>query len=438
MEGKKYNVGVSVVMRITLRDGTFHEDIGYGHCENVKMKHMALEKARKEASTDGLKRALRTFGRMLGNCLYDKKFMDTASKMKAAVPTYDLTELKRTSAVSLPQQVQSAPAPPTAAPTTRPAQAVPQQRTSSVQHKQAPQAPVQQQQQQQSLSSARQQPPLAHSTNTADPAPAKVIQQASPPTSVPQTKEARLREERKAIAAAKQAELRLRKEKEAAARQEASSSNDQTGNTSLPLQVSLGDGQAKLVPPAVRGRRHSFEDELENADDYDLALMAAGLDDGADLLDEVAHRGPIPVAKAFSPSSANDSGIGIVDVFSQRQSRIQQKGVIPTTSPAAVAKGRFNDSSSPLYAANRNEGNRLPSSSPKVQIPIVKGRRLSLVGNGPVKSTNITRSSQELPSSQRSRGNRPLVQNGRSTPGPAAKRSGAGAYNDTQFKRPRY
>ena len=42
-----------------LQDGVFHEDIGYGVSEGMKSKALSLEKARKEAVTDGLKRALK-------------------------------------------------------------------------------------------------------------------------------------------------------------------------------------------------------------------------------------------------------------------------------------------------------------------------------------------------------------------------------------------
>jgi len=48
------------------------KDIGYGHIENCKGKAPAFEKAKKEGTTDALKRALRNFGNLLGNCLYDK------------------------------------------------------------------------------------------------------------------------------------------------------------------------------------------------------------------------------------------------------------------------------------------------------------------------------------------------------------------------------
>uniref|UniRef100_A0A2K5S6C0 DNA repair protein RAD52 homolog n=1 Tax=Cebus imitator TaxID=2715852 RepID=A0A2K5S6C0_CEBIM len=40
-------------------DGSYHEDVGYGVSEGLKSKALSLEKARKEAVTDGLKRALR-------------------------------------------------------------------------------------------------------------------------------------------------------------------------------------------------------------------------------------------------------------------------------------------------------------------------------------------------------------------------------------------
>ena len=34
--------------------------------------------------TDALKRAFRTFGNLLGNCLYDKAYVSEVGKMKAA------------------------------------------------------------------------------------------------------------------------------------------------------------------------------------------------------------------------------------------------------------------------------------------------------------------------------------------------------------------
>ncbi|XP_052242328.1 sushi, von Willebrand factor type A, EGF and pentraxin domain-containing protein 1-like [Dreissena polymorpha] len=73
------------------QDGIHHEDIGYGVSEGMKSKALSLEKARKEAVTDGLKRALnnrsrnkqvigqdkskRGFGNAMGNCLGDKDYL---------------------------------------------------------------------------------------------------------------------------------------------------------------------------------------------------------------------------------------------------------------------------------------------------------------------------------------------------------------------------
>jgi DNA repair and recombination protein RAD52 len=100
-ESKRYTVGVTAIVRVTLRYGVFHEDIGYGMLENSKSKGAALDKVRtiylhpttaevahfvpkckKEAVTDGLKRTLRNFGNVLGNCLYDKSYTQEIVKIK--------------------------------------------------------------------------------------------------------------------------------------------------------------------------------------------------------------------------------------------------------------------------------------------------------------------------------------------------------------------
>ncbi|KAJ1668065.1 DNA repair protein rad52 [Coemansia sp. RSA 1646] len=75
VDGGRFSIGASCVMRITLRDGTYREDVGFGMVENTKSKGQALEKVRKEAVTDGLKRAMRQFGNVLGNCVYDKDYL---------------------------------------------------------------------------------------------------------------------------------------------------------------------------------------------------------------------------------------------------------------------------------------------------------------------------------------------------------------------------
>ncbi len=82
-------------MRVILRDGTFHEDVGFGSIENARSKAAAFEKAKKEATTDALKRALRTFGNVLGNCLYDKVYLGNVSKMKMPVKIFSDANLHR-------------------------------------------------------------------------------------------------------------------------------------------------------------------------------------------------------------------------------------------------------------------------------------------------------------------------------------------------------
>jgi DNA recombination protein Rad52 len=435
-EGHKWSVGVSAVMRITLRDGTYHEDIGYGHCENVKMKHQALEKARKEASTDALKRALRTFGRMLGNCLYDKKFIETASKMKVTAPQYDMNELKRTSAA--PQQAPPAPAP---APAARATPTVPPQRPPPVQNKQPPQ-PIRQQQQtftRPPPAPVRVPAPASDQSTKAivDSAPAQVDQQPRPVTPAPQSNDARLREERKAMAAAKQAELRARKEKEETARQEVANSK---ATTSLPLRASVENGQAKAATSSNSSRRVSNdEDDIENVDEYDLALMAADLSDGADLIEEVVSsgKGTRSAVKPLSFSNADDSGIGIVEQVISKQHRPVQRNGPTAASPAAHGKGRFIDSSPTTH----NVSGKLPSSSPKFQIPVKGGRRLSLVGGSSIQLRSSQEQQRPPGNSQRSKANRTST-----TMQPPAnvnnnnrysKRSGSSGYTEIAIKRPR-
>ena len=91
----KISLGLSVIIRVTLRDGTYHEDIGYGHIENCKGKAAAFEKAKKEGTTDALKRALRNFGNVLGNCIYDKDYVAKVTKMKVGPVKFDEGNLHR-------------------------------------------------------------------------------------------------------------------------------------------------------------------------------------------------------------------------------------------------------------------------------------------------------------------------------------------------------
>ncbi|OQD85295.1 hypothetical protein PENANT_c010G10159 [Penicillium antarcticum] len=108
----KISLGLSVIMRVTLRDGTFHEDIGYGHIENCKGKAAAFEKAKKEGTTDSLKRTLRTFGNVLGNCVYDKDYVSKVTRVKAAPAKWDVEDLHRHPDFAPPAKKEQPPPPP--------------------------------------------------------------------------------------------------------------------------------------------------------------------------------------------------------------------------------------------------------------------------------------------------------------------------------------
>ncbi|KAG2174889.1 hypothetical protein INT43_005951, partial [Umbelopsis isabellina] len=106
-DGGRYNVCISVIMRITLKDGTFHEDIGMGSIENCKSKTQAIGKAKKEAATDATKRALRYFGTVMGNCIYDKYYTQQIAKVglppvSCEKKRFDSNELFRANAPALP------------------------------------------------------------------------------------------------------------------------------------------------------------------------------------------------------------------------------------------------------------------------------------------------------------------------------------------------
>ncbi|KAG0326317.1 DNA repair protein rad52 [Dissophora globulifera] len=106
----KVCVGVSVMVKVTLKDGTFHEDIGYGSSENQKSKASSFEKAKKEATTDGLKRALTSFGNLLGTCLYDKNYCKHLSMQRIDKPKFDPRDVYDSpiegQAMQHPQQMQ--------------------------------------------------------------------------------------------------------------------------------------------------------------------------------------------------------------------------------------------------------------------------------------------------------------------------------------------
>uniref|UniRef100_A0A665TWC1 DNA repair protein RAD52 homolog n=1 Tax=Echeneis naucrates TaxID=173247 RepID=A0A665TWC1_ECHNA len=92
----KFYVGVSAFVKVQLKDGSFHEDVGYGVSEGLKSKALSLEKARKEAVTDGMKRALKCFGNALGNCILDKEYLLALNKIpKQPPPPVNPAQTKR-------------------------------------------------------------------------------------------------------------------------------------------------------------------------------------------------------------------------------------------------------------------------------------------------------------------------------------------------------
>mmetsp|Transcript_20040 Transcript_20040/g.27588 ORF Transcript_20040/g.27588 Transcript_20040/m.27588 type:complete len:425 (+) Transcript_20040:91-1365(+) len=84
----RYSVGMTAVVRITLKDGSYHEDVGFGSSFHPS-RGEAIQHAKKEAVTDARKRCLRLFGNALGNCVYDKKHLK-AVKSKAPISQDDL------------------------------------------------------------------------------------------------------------------------------------------------------------------------------------------------------------------------------------------------------------------------------------------------------------------------------------------------------------
>ncbi|KAL7270406.1 Cell death protease [Rhizina undulata] len=103
----RYNVGISVTMRVGISNGAFHEDIGYGTADNGKSKGLAIEKAKKEAVTDGVKRALRNFGEVVGNCIYNKDYLEKIVKVRPQKkPTFEESNLRRPDDVERRHQVE--------------------------------------------------------------------------------------------------------------------------------------------------------------------------------------------------------------------------------------------------------------------------------------------------------------------------------------------
>jgi DNA repair and recombination protein RAD52 len=70
----KWVASASCVVKVVLRDGTSHMDVGCGVAEGMRSRHEAIKKSKKDAVTDARKRCLRVFGNGLGNCVRDKAY----------------------------------------------------------------------------------------------------------------------------------------------------------------------------------------------------------------------------------------------------------------------------------------------------------------------------------------------------------------------------
>jgi Rad52/22 family double-strand break repair protein len=74
--GKGWVAGAYCVMRVTLKNGAYHEDVGYGNAitksNGSTSKSDTISKARKQSFSDARKRAVRVFGRKTGGSINDK------------------------------------------------------------------------------------------------------------------------------------------------------------------------------------------------------------------------------------------------------------------------------------------------------------------------------------------------------------------------------
>ncbi|KAF4319510.1 hypothetical protein G195_005335 [Phytophthora kernoviae 00238/432] len=71
--GDRWSLAYSSFVRIELKDGTSHEDVGFGTSDGQRDLGAALEQAKKASISDARKRALRLFGEYLGNSCYDRE-----------------------------------------------------------------------------------------------------------------------------------------------------------------------------------------------------------------------------------------------------------------------------------------------------------------------------------------------------------------------------
>ena len=59
----------------------------------MRSKALSIEKARKEAVTDALKRSLKSFGNILGNCLSDKEYVRYVGSLNKTTTNFQNEEI---------------------------------------------------------------------------------------------------------------------------------------------------------------------------------------------------------------------------------------------------------------------------------------------------------------------------------------------------------
>lgn len=109
---RNYKVIATAVVRVTCqcqkcelkRYPAFHEGIGVGSSE-VPQKDVAIANAKKSAETDGLKRALRKFGRIFGSFLADQEALRTISQQKKTQSQYQVYRASGSAGIGSKTQV---------------------------------------------------------------------------------------------------------------------------------------------------------------------------------------------------------------------------------------------------------------------------------------------------------------------------------------------
>ncbi|GJQ08548.1 hypothetical protein GpartN1_g339.t1 [Galdieria partita] len=102
----KHTCCFTVRLRITLKNGAFHEDVGIGFAESHREAE-AIEKSQKEAVTDAYKRTLKNFGVALGLCLYDNEHIKTLNSFEDIAMKENITCMERSRNTTLSRNTSS-------------------------------------------------------------------------------------------------------------------------------------------------------------------------------------------------------------------------------------------------------------------------------------------------------------------------------------------